>query len=79
MPNRSNPINLVCRTNPPRIHALELATRKNLEKFTVQKSYNRPGRVGILGLLAIRKINNLRVINTSIETDPDQVHHFKSS
>ena len=77
MPYRSNPINPgLPNQSPQNPRALELATRKNLEKFTVQKSYNRPGRVGILGLLAIRKINNLRVINTRVETDPDQVHQF---
>jgi hypothetical protein len=45
------------------------------EKFTAQKSYNRSGKLGILGLLGIRKINNLRIINTPRKTDPDQVHH----
>lgn len=32
--------------------------------------------LGILDLLGIRKINNLRIINTPCKTDPDQVHHF---
>jgi len=49
------------------------------EKFTVQKSYNRSGKLGILGLLGIRKINNLRIINTPCKTDPDQVHHLFNS
>src|SRR5215472_12102774 len=75
MPNRSNPINPGLPNESPRIHApWNWLLEKNLEKFTVQKSYNRPGRVGILGLPAIRKVNNLRVINTRVETDPDQVH-----
>jgi hypothetical protein len=46
------------------------------ERFTVQKSYNRSGKLGILGLLGIRKINNLRIINTPCKTDPDQVHQL---
>ena len=45
-----------------------------MKKITVQKSYNRSGKLGILDLLGIRKINNLRVINTPVESDPDQVH-----
>jgi len=32
--------------------------------------------MGILGLLGIRKINNLRTINGAVGTDPDQVHHL---
>lgn len=51
-------------------------TSFGFEKFAVQKSYNRSGKLGILGLLGIRKINNLRIINTPCKTDPDQVHHF---
>jgi len=50
------------------------ANKNIFAKITVQKSYNRPGRLDILGLFAICKINNLRVINTPVETDPDQVH-----
>jgi hypothetical protein len=45
-----------------------------LKKFTVQRSYNQPGKLGVLGLLARRKINNSHVVNTRVETDPDQVH-----
>jgi hypothetical protein len=46
------------------------------KKFTVQKSYNRFGKLGILGFLGTRKINNLRIINNQCKTDPDQVHHL---
>lgn len=53
--------------------------RVGLKNSTVQKSYNRSGKLGILGLLGIRKINNLRIINTPCKTDPDQVHHFFNS
>ena len=33
-------------------------------RFTVQKSHNQPGSVGIFGLFGLLRINNLRIINT---------------
>ena len=45
-----------------------------VKEITVQKSYNRSGILGILGLLGIRIFNNLRVINRVVGFDPDQVH-----
>ena len=41
--------------------------------------YRRPGRVAFLALLAERKINNLRVINTPVEFDSVPGHHFNGS
>ena len=37
--------------------------------------YRRPGKVGILALLAERKFNNLRGINTPLEFDSVPGHH----
>jgi hypothetical protein len=45
--------------------------RRISEKSTVQKSYDRHGELGVLDLLATRKVNKLRVVNTGNETDPD--------
>jgi hypothetical protein len=38
--------------------------------------YRRAGRVAFLALLAERKINNLRVINTPLESDSVPGHHL---
>lgn len=40
--------------------------------------YRRPGKVGFLALLAGRKINNLRGINTPLEFDSVPGYHFYS-
>src|SRR6185312_11960138 len=50
--------------------------RVGLKNSPYKKSYNRPGKVGILGLLAIRRISKLRIINTLRKTNPDQVHQL---
>lgn len=47
-----------------------------VEKFTVQKTYNRYAFVGIFGNLALCGISNLRVFNILSGFDPDQVHHI---